>query len=1137
MNNPALPLLLALLVTAASAATHKGAVTANGLPIPGATVTASQGERRLVTSTAEDGSYAFDDLAGEGWTIRVEMFGFAAEEKPAAAAQEWKLAVAERRATGPRPQQGSTSQGPMRPGQMRQGQMPAGAQRPGQQGFERLALNQTVQNEVLSAIESQISAPRDLQPLRQDANESFLVNGSVSRGLQIEPEGPQFGPGFGGPGGPGGFGGPGGPGGPGGFAQAGGPEGAGGGLAGRGGPGGGGGPGGPGGFGGPGGGGPGMRPGGFGGGPGGRGGFAGRPGGPGGPEGRRPGYLGQRGVGAFGNRRPQRDSIRGMAFFSFNNSAFDARQYSLTGQTVEKPSYSRYNYGLAAGGQLRIPKIVDSENTFFFLNYFGSRSRNPFSAVATAPSEAERMGDFSQSIGRGGVTVYDPLTSSPFPGNIIPAARQDPAAAGLLRFIPLPNQPGQVQNYQFVDSTSQSSDNFGLRVNHTLTPRNRIAIGYNLQRRFGESLQTYQFLDTTGGRGQNLDFSWTRNLRPTVVNSFRFRFSRNRTDLTPYFAYGEDVAGELGIQGTSRDPVNYGPPNLTFTNFGALRDGSPSRRLDQAFSFGDGVIWVLPGNHNVSAGFDFRRNHFGTVSDQDGRGSLTFSGLATSGFDANGLAINGTGFDMADFLLGMAQSSSVRYGSSIQNFRASTYSAYLQDDWRVNGSFSLNYGLRYEYTQPMYEKDGRMANLDIAPGFTGVTVVTPGSTGPYTGLFPNGLIDPDKNNIAPRVGLAWRPFAKRNMRVRAGYGVYFNGSVYNQAATRLAQQPPFANTLQLTSAAGAPLTISSGFTGTAAKEITNTYAVDRGYVVGYAQTWNLSVQQDLPHSLILELGYLGTKGTRLDIQRLPNQAPPGSPLTAEQRRRIGNAVGFVFDSAEGNSIYHAGQVRLTRRFRRGVSFNTLYTWAKSIDNVSTYGGGQAVVVQNDQDLAAERGLSSFDQRHALSTFFVLSSPIGDGSSPIRASGWKGRLAKDWMLTGGVTYGSGNPLTATVLGNRADAGGTGVVGSSRADATGLPVDSGSAFFNLAAFTVPPSGRYGNAARNTIPGPRQLSSNLSIGRSFTVSDRKRLEFRVEAQNAFNTVSFTRLGTVVNASNYGLPLGTAGMRSIQTSLRFRF
>jgi len=312
--------------------------------------------------------------------------------------------------------------------------------------------------------------------------------------------------------------------------------------------------------------------------------------------------------------------------------------------------------------------------------------------------------------------------------------------------------------------------------------------------------------------------------------------------------------------------------------------------------------------------------------------------------------------------------------------------------------------------------------------------------------------------------------------------------------------------------------------------------VDRYYRIGYAQTWNLAIQQEFPRALVMELGHLGTKGTRLDIQRIPNRAAPGSPLTAEDRRLIGNAVGFTFDSSEGNSIYHAGQVRLSRRFRRGISANALYTYGKSIDNASSLGGGGAVVAQNDRDRSAERGLSSFDRRHTLNLFYVVTTSSGGrgGSSDL----FRNTLLKDWTLSGGVTVRSGGPFTAQVLGNQADPGGTGAVGSGRADATGLPVHSGTGFFNLMAFTLPPAGRFGNAGRNTIQGPGSLSINMSLGRTIPFKDSRRsVDLRVEATNLLNSVNITRIGTTVNSRNYGLALGASPMRHIQANLRFRF
>lgn len=842
--------------------------------------------------------------------------------------------------------------------------------------------------------------------------------------------------------------------------------------------------------------------------------------------------MARRGVSVFGNRRARRDTIRGMAFFSLNNSALDAKQYSLTGQEIDKPSYARARFGVAAGGQLRIPKIVDSQRTFFFLNYQGSRSRNPYSTIATMPDAIERLGDFSQSVARGAVSIFDPLSGLPFPGNTIPDSRINSAAVGLLSYIPLPNLQGNVRNYQFVTSVPTNTDNFGLRLNHSLSARDRLNGNVQLQQRYSESAQLAGYRDTTGGRGLSVDLGWSHTLGSRFINDLRFDFSRNRSQTTPYFAGGPDVATQLGILGTSPDSSNNGPPNLSFTNFGPLTDASPLLSRNQAAGFTEGIT-LLHGKHTIKTGLIFRRNQLNLLTDDNGRGSFTFSGLLTSQFDAEGNPVSGTGFDFADYLLGLPQSSSVRYGNSSMYFRASTYNLYGQDDWKIRSNLTFNVGLRYEYTQPFIEKYGRMSNLLLTPGFTSATVVTPDA-----GLLPSGLIRADRNNLAPRIGIAWKPRDRSRFLVRAGYGVYFNGSVYSQMASRLGQQPPFAFSNTFTTVLNNPLTIETGLLGLADVGITNTCAVAPDYQVGYAQTWNTSIQVELPHSLVADVTYLGTKGTRLDIQRSPNQAPPGSPIDSENRRPIPDAVAFLYESADGNSILHMGQVRLSRRFRRGISFNAFYTFSKSIDNVSSYGGGQGVVAQNPFDLAAERGLSSFDQRHVFNASFLLTSPVGEGPGMLGLHGWRAALAKDWTLSGGISANSGTPLTALVLGNRANSGGTGVVGSGRADASGQAVHSESSFFNPGAFLEPRADAYGNAGRNTIPGPGMFSLNLGLGRNFPMfGERRSMEFRVEANNALNIVNISRFGTTVNSSNYGLATAAGAMRSVTANVRFRF
>ena len=1092
----------------------------------------------------------FANMLPGSWTIEVEMMGFAsiyqrlemgdtdtpfheivlklgANAAPVLAASTPPLPGAKKPAASDSPSAATAPPGPpetagasaAKAGRPQPGRQQGAAQPNGRTaargqtgaGFQRLEVSQTGQADAAAGFSAPDTAAGG-QELAQGANESFLVNGSLSSGFETPnrmddafasmrggsdgsrggPDGMRYGPGGDSGMGGAGFGSP----------RVGS---TGGGFSGRG-----------------------------GGGPSG-GGFSGRSGGTGGDRGSRGdrGYSGRGGPSSFGNRSSRgREGYHGGGSFTLRNSALDASPYSISGQSILKPSYAQSRFSLNGGGPLRIPKIFTDEKTNIFLSYYGTRARNPYDNISTLPSLLERGGDFSQSIARGPVTVYDPLTSQPFAGNKIPLSRINPASLGMLSLFPLPNQPGLVQNFQQISSVPQNSDNFSVRLSRTLTKKDRASGSFNMQRRNGANTQLFGFHDTSTGNGISSDITLTHNIKSGMYMTTRFNFSRNANDTLPYFAYGTDWARSLGIAGTSTDPRNFGPPNISFTNFGGLTDGSPSANHSQTGGINQGFTRIK-GKQTITVGFEYRRMQTNTISDSNARGSYSFSGLTTSGFDALGFPLANTGFDFADFLLGLPQSSSIRYGSSDVYFRSSAYNAYSQYDVRLLPSLSINAGLRYEYLTPLHEKYGRMANLDIAPGFTGVAVVTPGKAGPYSGTFPEGLVNPDKNNFAPRIGIAWKPIKGKQTTIRAGYGMYYNGSVYNAAANRMAQQPPFAKTSSVNTSTGNQLTIQKGFLTVNPQQITNTFAIDRFYQVGYAQSWNLMLQQPLRASLSLELGYLGTKGTHLDTQRLPNRATPGSPLTSEQRRLIGNATGFTYDSSDSTSIYHALQVRVTRRFRQGVSANLLYTFSKSIDNASSIGGGGAVVVQDDHNLAAERGVSSFNRPHSLTTFFMLTSPSSAGGVSTRNV-----MLRDWQLTGGVTVRSGAPFTAMVLGNRSDAGGSGAVGSGRADATGLPIDGASGFFNLTAFTLPPSGRFGNAARNTIVGPMSGSVNLSFGRNIRFKETRRsMDLRVEANNVLNSVNIVGIGTTVNSSSYGLALNASNMRSVSLNLRFRF
>ncbi|HUO29067.1 MAG TPA: TonB-dependent receptor [Bryobacteraceae bacterium] len=1081
---PKYPLLiLALWLTCGGLYAQSGFVKSANQPIPGATVTATIAGRKFSTVTDTTGHFAFTAAPSGECTIEVQMFGFVPANKKMSCSANEKVDFALQ-----------LQESPMMERLARMGAAGRGTSNQ----FEAQLQNELNEPETAAAATPQGDG--------QNSNEAFQVSGSLSQGLaqNAQPDfGMMMGPGMG-PGGP-----PGEPGGPGGGPGFGGPGGGG--------------------FGGP------------GGGPGG-GGFGGRGGGFGGPGG-----GGRRGQGAFrpgaqfGNRRAP-SQIHGMAFMTLANSAVNAKPFSITGQVVPQPAYASARFGMLVGGPLVIPKIVKDTSTFFFLNYTGTRSRQPYSAVETVPTAAERTGDFSQALqSAGAVQIFSPGTNMPFPGNVIPSSMLNPIATKLLSYIPLPNQPGTVNNYQYMASPPNNTDNVNGRVMRNISKNDRLAYHLSYQRRDGDTAEPFAFFDTLSGYGVQTDLTWTHNFSPATILNSKVSFNRNRNETTPYFAYGTDIASELGIAGTSSNPVDYGPPNLNFTNFGSLSDANPVLTRNQNQNLTESVV-LARGVHTLTLGLQYGRNDLSTETQQNGRGTFNFTGQATSELGSNGLPIQGTGFDFADYLLGLPQSASIQYSPAMY-FSQNTWNAFAVDDWKLTANLTLNLGMRWEFFAPLQEKYDEMANLDIASGFSGVAVVSPTVPGPYSGQFPAGLINPDYRNFSPRLGLAWKvPFIKRSTIVRAGYGIYYNGQAYIPFALKLAQQPqpagqpPFAVSESVNTSAANPLTIADGLVSVSPEAITNTFAVDRYYRTPYAQTWNLTIQHDLGKGFFMEVGYLGTKGTRLDVLTLPNEGPAGS--TFGSGTQLGNATGFIYDSPIGDSTFNALQTHLMRRFRGGFSMNARYNFSKSIDDASSFGGVGGTVAQNWLDLAAERGLSSFNRTNVFTMNWVYESPFGKPNSRYASSGWAGRALRNWSLSGGVTAETGTPLTARVLGNTVELAQTGGVGSERADATGEPINSGSGFFNPAAFAVPPTGEFGNAGRNTIPGPNLVSLNLAFGRSFQFGDtRRRLEFRAEANNVLNQVNYTNFGTVVNATNYGLPTAASGMRTLDIVMRFRF
>jgi hypothetical protein len=392
--------------------------------------------------------------------------------------------------------------------------------------------------------------------------------------------------------------------------------------------------------------------------------------------------------------------------------------------------------------------------------------------------------------------------------------------------------------------------------------------------------------------------------------------------------------------------------------------------------------------------------------------------------------------------------------------------------------------------------------------------------------YPSSLVQPDQHALQPRVGLSWRPFFGTSTLVRAGYGLYYNTSFYQGIATQMAQQSPLSKSLSVQNSASNPLTLANGFNASPSTT-TNTFAIDPNFRAGYSHNWSLSVQQDLAGSMVATVTYLGIKGTRAAQVFLPNTYPAGAvnPCPA-------CPTGYAYMTSNGNSTREAGLVQLRRRLHNGFTASLLYTFAKAIDDAALGGRGQGsqVIAQNWLNLAAERGLSNFDQRHQATAQVQYTTGIGvRGGTLLR--GWKGAAYKGWTFIADITAGSGMPLTPIYV---AAVGKTGVTGSIRPDYTGAPVDAAPAgrFLNTAAYAAAAAGRWGDAGRNSITGPDQLAVNASMGRTFGDFD-----LRFDSTNALNHVTFPSWNTTVNSAQFGLANAANAMRNMQATLRWRF
>jgi hypothetical protein len=866
-----------------------------------------------------------------------------------------------------------------------------------------------------------------------------------------------------------------------------------------------------------------------------------------------------------GRSRLLRQAINRMRFGfydQYSNSALNAKPYSITGQDFPKVANYNERFGGNLGGPLKIPHVYNGiDKTYFFANYEHQLVKNGVNTFSLVPTADERAGNFC-NVG-GGFTLYDPNSSLSGPRTILGNGCQipsiNPSASGLLAFIPLPNIPeqtgprGQTYNYLLQATTPQNTDTLNLHVLHTINSKFSLNGGYNLNSQRQDTLGNFATIaGHSSTLSQNVSLSLNHNWSPRMVESTSVNWSRNRVQALSNNSFVNNIAGELGIEGVSTDPINYGIPEIQFSSLGSLNDPIPSLVRNQTLRFMEGWTYIH-GAHTVRFGGEIRRMELNTDSDPNPRGRFLFTGQMTSQLDASGHSLENPTtqpfYEFADFLLGLPYNTQLRTGDPNTHFRNWEFITYAQDDWRVNKNFTVLFGLRYSAVTPPIELNDHISNLDLNASATAVAVVTPGQTGPFNGTYPQALIHGDYTNFAPRIGFAWQPAVKPKTVVRGGYSIFYNDSIYSTLAQNyLAYQPPFAQSVNLYTSAASLLTLTNGFpasTSSSGPAILNTSAVNPFYRDGYAQIWILSLETDLRPNWILTTTYTGTKGTDLDLLRAPNRAPLGTnPFDTQTKLTIPDATSFDYDQSGANSLYNALQVRLVHRFTHGIMLQAFYTYSKSLDNASSIGGSSPIVVQQDGNYAAERGLSSFDMRHQVRLMSVYELPFGERHR-FAVHGWENQVFGGWRLMNMVTWHTGMPFTAYLGGGASNNSGTGANFSERAEQVGNPnvgLCGGAAldFFNTGAFAVPPPGTYGNERRGAIEGPCSLSWNISLAKSFRFGPRERqhhVDARWEVQNLTNTPSFTGISTTFGSPLFGQVTSAGSMRTMDFMLRFTF
>lgn len=905
-----------------------------------------------------------------------------------------------------------------------------------------------------------------------------------------------------------------------------------------------------------------------------------------------------RSMGAIVNAvtRSGSNQFHGVLYEFFRNQNLDAMNYFDT----RLQPFHQNQFGATIGGP------IISNKLFFFGDYEGLRISQAQPDTSVVPTSAQRSGDFTSQMDLGAPTgvldcngsqtyqgeIFDTTltqtsASSPsgfcgvpfgyengFPSNVIPVSKIDPAGAKLVQLYPLPNATAPGYNYLSDPSQTNTMNHGDLRIDQVLSSRDSSFYRFSISRNPDVIPSPLPGLADGGGfftgdqhiSTYSLAISETHIFSHSKVNEFRFGF--NQQSATRYqFNSNEDVSQQIGLPGVPFSSGNGGIPQFTFNDASTLGSPTylPSIESQATYETKD-TFTLVTNSQTIKFGGDIRPEEFQFNQPPAPRGSMGFGPQFTD--NAGDPGSGGSG--LAALLTGQPSSgliNSIHNGSFVRH----TWALFLQDDWRVTPTVTLNLGMRYEYFAPPLEHSNDQANfngvtgeLDI-PKDNKIKQLTPilASIIPVNDNAPDGLLVPDRNNFGPRVGLAAQ--LSPEFALQSAFGVFYNpneGGIWGYAATN----PPFLSSESFNTTCSLPSynppaqdcsipglrVLSNGFPADSLSNpnTPNLLSYKPDLRIPYVIQWHLTLQDALGKSSMVEVSYVGNKGNKEFIQPNLNQAAPSADPSAPTapRRPFPNIDAYIgLITSEGSSNYNAFQTSFNQRLSHGLTAILNYTYSKALGDASTTMGAQSNEgFRYIRDLQAEYGPLSNDIRNRFTGSFIYQLPFGQGR---RLGGSVSpsfdRFIGHWAVTGIVILSSGNYFTVTDgNGNFANSDGQqrpNVVPGKKA--TDKPCVTGT-FFNTCAFEDPQLGSFGNASLNSLEGPGFQDVDFAIQKIVPIHEGMHLELRGEAFNALNHPNkvFAAPGpqngnnsTVFGAPSFGFLTAAQSPREIQIAAKF--